>query len=138
MFLIDPSIDLELDCIVGKPMNRRFLWYIVHTEILSTFHARNIEVFKMKAIRRLGFLNAGNFNGWQGAKRWDAFPCQTLAAENIRQTWQYMYHFEGGMSRNVKCRTTFQQSSSRPKWSSPGGMRNICRSAPCFDFGPPC
>jgi len=35
-----PNIDLELDCIFGKPVKRRFQRYIVHTEILSTFHAQ--------------------------------------------------------------------------------------------------
>jgi len=35
-----PNIDLELDCIFGKSMKRRFRRYIVHMEILSTFYIR--------------------------------------------------------------------------------------------------
>jgi len=49
IFLINPNIDLELDCIFGKPMNRRFQVYIVYTGILSTFHAR-IEYISVKQI----------------------------------------------------------------------------------------
>ena len=39
-FLIKCHSNLEPDDIVRKPMKHRFQWYIVHTEILSTFHAR--------------------------------------------------------------------------------------------------
>jgi len=38
--LSNPSIDLELEYIIGKPMKCRFQHCIVRTEILSTFHAR--------------------------------------------------------------------------------------------------
>jgi len=36
---LKPHINLELECIFWKPMNRWFQRYIVRTEILSTFHA---------------------------------------------------------------------------------------------------
>jgi len=39
-FLINPNFDLEPDYFFGRPMNRCFQRYIVHTEILSTFHAQ--------------------------------------------------------------------------------------------------
>jgi len=39
-FLANPNIDLELDCIFGKPMKRRLQGYIERTEILSTFNVR--------------------------------------------------------------------------------------------------
>jgi len=42
-----PNINLELDCIFGKPMKWRFQWCIVHMEILSTSHAR-IEYISVK------------------------------------------------------------------------------------------
>ena len=35
-----PHFDIEPDYIIKKPMKRRFQWYIVRTEIFSTFHAR--------------------------------------------------------------------------------------------------
>jgi len=40
ILLVNPTVDLELECISEKPMKRRFQRYIVRTEIFSTFHAR--------------------------------------------------------------------------------------------------
>jgi len=53
-FIAKP-IDLELDCIFGKPMKRRFQRCIVRTENLSTSHAR-IEYISVKnhAIETIG------------------------------------------------------------------------------------
>jgi len=42
-----PNINLELDCIIGKPMKRRFQRCIVLMEILSTFHT-GIEYISVK------------------------------------------------------------------------------------------
>jgi len=47
---LKPNTDLELDSIFGKPMNCWFQWYIVHTEILSNFHAR-VEYISVKQMR---------------------------------------------------------------------------------------
>ena len=38
--LSNSSVDLEFECICGKPMKRRFQRCIVRTEILATFHPR--------------------------------------------------------------------------------------------------
>jgi len=48
-FLLKPNIDLELDYIHRKPMNCRFQQYILHTEILTTFHAR-VKFISVKQI----------------------------------------------------------------------------------------
>jgi len=37
-FLLNPHFDLEPDCIIRKPMKRHFQWYVIRTEIFSTFH----------------------------------------------------------------------------------------------------
>ena len=47
--LANPDIHLELDCIFGKPMNRRFQRYIVHMQ-LSTCHAP-VEYISVQTIR---------------------------------------------------------------------------------------
>jgi len=39
-FLVKSNIDLELNCIFGKPIKCRFQRFIVRVEILSSFHAR--------------------------------------------------------------------------------------------------
>jgi len=50
------SIDLELEYIVRKSMKHRFQWYIVHTEILSTSHAR-VEYISGQTIRHSAYSN---------------------------------------------------------------------------------
>ena len=53
-----PNIDLELDCISGKPMKRRFQWYIVGAETLSTFDLR----VKYISVRRICL--SAHWNQW--------------------------------------------------------------------------
>ena len=59
--LSNPSIDLELEYISGKPMNHRFQRCIVCTEILSTFHAwiEYISVTK-HAVETIGPVGAND------------------------------------------------------------------------------
>ena len=56
-----PRIDLKFEYTLGKPMKRRFQQCIVHTEILSTFHARVefISVTKY-AIETIGPMGAND------------------------------------------------------------------------------
>jgi len=49
-FLLKPHFDLEPDYIVRKPIKLRFQQYLVHTEILSTFHTR-VEYISWRTIR---------------------------------------------------------------------------------------
>jgi len=60
-FLVKPNIDLELDCIIRKPMKRRFQRYIVRTKILSTSHAR-VEYIAVKnhVIETIGTVGVNN------------------------------------------------------------------------------
>ena len=55
------EVDIELNCIFGKPMKRRFQRCIVHTEKLSTFHAR-VEYISVKnyAIETIAPVMANN------------------------------------------------------------------------------
>jgi len=59
--LSNPSINLKLEYIFGKPMKRRFQRCTVHTEISPTFHARVkcISVTKY-AIETIGPMGANN------------------------------------------------------------------------------
>jgi len=59
--LSNPSINLELEYIFGKPMKRRFQRCIVRTQILSTFHAqvKYISVIKY-AIEAIGPIGAND------------------------------------------------------------------------------
>jgi len=55
--LSNPSIDLELEYIFGKPMKCRFQRCIVCTQILSTFHARVAYISVTKyAIQTIGLI----------------------------------------------------------------------------------
>jgi len=55
IFLLNLKIDLELDCIIGKPMNDRFQRYIVRMEILLTFYTRVIETMGTETPRNCPF-----------------------------------------------------------------------------------
>jgi len=56
--LSNPSIDLKLEYNFGKPMKRRFQRFIVHVEILSTFHARvkyiSVKIMPLKPLGQCG------------------------------------------------------------------------------------
>ena len=53
--LSNPSIDLELEYIVGKPVKHRFQQCIVCTEILSPFHTQIEQISVTKyAIETVG------------------------------------------------------------------------------------
>jgi len=55
----NPNIDLELDCIFGKPMKRRFQQYTVCTAMLSTFHAQ-VKYISVKSQWANGDKKPGN------------------------------------------------------------------------------
>jgi len=61
--LSNPSIDLEIEYIFGKPMKRRFQWFILRTEILSTFQVR-VDYISVQKIR-----HSAHSNHW-GRKCW--------------------------------------------------------------------
>ena len=66
-FLVKPNINLELNCIFGKPMKRRFQRCNVHTETLSTFHTRHTHTHTT-VLRLYGFCPGQP--GWAGTRRY--------------------------------------------------------------------
>ena len=50
-FLHNPHFNFEPDYVIRKPRKRRFQWYIVRTEIFSTFHPR-VEYISVKTVIR--------------------------------------------------------------------------------------
>jgi len=75
-FLTNPNIDLELDCIFGKPMKRRFQWYIVHMEIFQPFmYESNTFLCESMPLKP---------RGWFRDKKLlkPPFPCSTSTPSN--------------------------------------------------------
>ena len=74
----NPNIDLELDCIFGKPMKHRFQRCIVRMEILSTFYVES-NTFMLK-IRHWNHLANG---GSQPQK--PPLPLRHVDPHSVRQ-----------------------------------------------------
>jgi len=67
-FCANLNINLELDCIFVKPMKRRLQWYLVHTEILSTFHVR-VKDISVRKIPHSAHSNQWGTNAENSAKQ---------------------------------------------------------------------
>ena len=79
----------EPDYFFGRPMNRRFQWYIVHIEIQSTFHARgeymrhsNQWTKKRKTSRSPKWGTWTPSNSLHPSINWPHSPLQTASRSN--------------------------------------------------------
>jgi len=108
------SIDLELEYIFGKPMKCTFQWYIVYTEILSTFHTQveYISVTKY-AIETIGS------KGGQTTPKNPPLPLEARGPHLIHECLgDPTHHPKWQLNRCMHFCTTMQQSPHWLQWDT--------------------
>jgi len=90
-FLLKPHFDLEPDCIVRKPIKRRFQQYLVHTEILSTFHTR-VKYISRRTIPPIQ-MSVTDTHTQTDRQKWKQYICQfhSVRLMDIKMTSLIVY-----------------------------------------------
>jgi len=116
----NPNINFELNCILKKHMKRRFQWYLVRTEILSTFHTR------VEYISITKYAIESNGSVGQNTLETTPSPCSTWTPIKYTNAWADSTHLPiWQLDRFTHFCTTTQQCPHWLQWDAPNSPRKL-------------